>query len=124
MQNPSTHPLDLVEKQFRQVAALLAAADANQLPAATQQLQNLSMELARQLPSLQASSQGVVGLQRRVQMLAQGMHMLRDNLSRQAAVNLQALQVVMPGPAKSTYDGASVYGSVARQGSVHKYLVA
>lgn len=124
MKTPTTHPLDLVEQQFRQVAAFLAAADANQLPAATQQLQNLSMELARQLPSLQGSSQGSPGLQRRVQMLAQGMHMLRDTLLRQAAVNMQALQVVMPAPGSSTYGGASVYGSVARQGSVHKYLAA
>jgi hypothetical protein len=57
--------------------------------------------------------------------MASGLQMLRDNLSRQAAYNQQALQVVLPTPAKSTYGGgSSVYGTVARQGGVHKYLAA
>jgi hypothetical protein len=57
--------------------------------------------------------------------LAAGLQMLRDNLSRQAAFNQQALQVVVPTLPKSTYGGgSSVYGTVVRQGGVHKYLAA
>ncbi len=125
MHKPDTHPLDLVEQQFHQVAAFLAVADANQLPAAAQQLQTLCMELARQLPGLQRGRQPGRGLQQRVHTLAQGLQMLRDTLSRQAAANQQALQVVLPTAPKATYaGGTSVYGTVARQGGVHKYLAA
>jgi hypothetical protein len=53
------------------------------------------------------------------------LQILRDNLSRQAAFTHQALQVVVPTPTKSTYGGgSSVYGTVARQGGVQKYLAA
>jgi hypothetical protein len=57
--------------------------------------------------------------------MAKGLQMLRDNLSRQAAVNLQALKVVVPTAAKSTYSGGtSVYGAVARQSGAFSVLAA
>jgi hypothetical protein len=64
-------------------------------------------------------------LRRRVAAMAKGLQMLRDNLSRQAAVNLQALKVVVPTAAKSTYSGGtSVYGAVARQSGAFNVLAA
>jgi hypothetical protein len=118
--------LDLVEQQFNQVAAFLASGQAPQLETASQALQALTMELARLLPAtVAASPASQKALRQRVVALASGLQMLRDNLSRQAAYNQQALQVVVPTPAKSTYGGgSSVYGTVARQGGVQKYLAA
>ena len=118
--------LDLVEQQFNQVAAFLASGQAPQLETASQALQALTTELARLLPvTATASPASQKALRQRVRALASGLQMLRDNLSRQAAFNQQALQVVVPTSAKSTYGGGtSVYGTVARQGGVHKYLAA
>jgi hypothetical protein len=128
MQSPAIQQLDLVERQFNQVAAFLAAGDAPHLQAATAMLQVLSVELTRLLPipaKIQANQAHQPELRRRVVAMAKGLQMLRDNLSRQSAVNLQALQVVVPTPAKSTYSGgASVYGSVARQSGAFNVLAA
>jgi hypothetical protein len=118
--------LDLVEQQFNQVAALLASGDAPTLETASNALQTLSLDLVRllQVPA-NASPASKKALRQRVVALAGGLQMLRDNLSRQAAYNQQALHVVVPTPAKSTYGGGgSVYGSVARQVGVHRYLAA
>ena len=126
MTNSMIKQLDLVEQQFNQVAALLASGDAPHLETASQALQALSVELARLLQAPpNASLASKKALRQRVVALASGLQMLRDNLSRQAAYTQQALQVVVPTPAKSTYGGgSSVYGAVARQVGVHKYLAA
>jgi len=124
-QTPVTHQLDLVERQFSQVASFLAAGDATQLQAATAVLQALSVELSRLLPPQGRQQANQAELGRRARAMAEGLQMLRDNLSRQAAVNLQALKVVVPTPAKSTYSGGtSLYGSVARQSGAFKVLAA
>ena len=126
MHNSMLKQLDLVEQQFNQVAAFLASGQAPQMETATQALQALTLELARLLPvTATASPASRKALRQRVLALASGLQMLRDNLSRQSAFTQQALQVVVPTAAKSTYGGASpVYGPVARQGGVHKYLAA
>jgi hypothetical protein len=126
MNNAMIKQFDLVEQQFNQVAAFLASGQAPQLETASQALQALSVELARLLPlpaTASLASQKV--LRQRVLAMASGLQILRDNLSRQAAFTHQALQVVVPTPTKSTYGGgSSVYGTVARQGGVQKYLAA
>ncbi|RFO95043.1 hypothetical protein DIC66_20495 [Rhodoferax lacus] len=125
MQNPAIQQLDLVERQFNQVAAFLAAGDAAHLQAAAALLQILSVELARLLPPQNKVQANQAELHRRVLAMAKGLQMLRDNLSRQAAMNLQALKVVVPTAAKSTYSGGtSVYGSVARQSGAFNVLAA
>jgi hypothetical protein len=133
--SPASQQLDLVERQFHQVAAFLAAGDAPHLQAAAALLQVLSVELpallqappAPRSPPLTARQAALQRNARRQRVLAiaRGLHMLRDNLSRQAAVNLQALKVVMPTPAKSTYSGGtSVYGAIARQSGAFTVLAA
>ena len=126
MNHAMIQQLDLVEQQFNQVAAFLASGQAPQLETASQALQALSLDLARLLQTQSAASAASQkALRQRVVALASGLQMLRDTLSRQAAFNQQALQVVLPTPAKSTYGGgSSVYGTVARQGGVQKYLAA
>jgi hypothetical protein len=128
MQNPLISQLDLVEQQFRQVAALLAQADAPNVQTASAALQSLSVEFSRLLQSANTSRVSLTAqksLRRRLVPLAAGMQMLRDNLSRQAALNQMALNVLVPAPAKSTYSGgSSVYGTVARQGGVQRFLAA
>ncbi len=126
MNNAMIKQLDLVEQQFNQVAAFLASGQAPQVETASQALHALTLELARLLQfQATASPASQKALRQRVANMASGLQMLRDNLSRQAAYNQQALQVVVPTPAKSTYGGgSSVYGTVARQGGVQKYLAA
>jgi len=87
MQNPAIQQIDLVERQFNQVAAFLAAGDAPHLQAATALLQILSVELVRLLPPQNKAQANQVELHKRVLAMAKGLHMLRDNLSRQAAAN-------------------------------------
>jgi ElaB/YqjD/DUF883 family membrane-anchored ribosome-binding protein len=126
MNQATTHQLDLVEQQFNQVAAFLASGQAPQLETASQALQALAVDLARLLQnSTGASLATQQAIRQRVVALAQGLQMLRDNLSRQTAYTQQALEVVVPTAPKSTYGGgSSVYGTVARQGGVQKYLAA
>jgi hypothetical protein len=125
MSSPAITQLDLVERQFNQVATFLAAGDAPHLQAAASMLQVLSVELAALLTAKGQSPLAHKALRHRVQSMAKGLQMLRDNLSRQASVNQQALGVVMPAPAKATYSGgSSVFGSVAQQAGVHRYLAA
>jgi hypothetical protein len=128
MHNPLLTQLDLVEQQFHQVAAFLADADATNLETASSALHSLSLEFARLLQAAnttRVSRAAQKSLRNRLLPLAAGMQMLRDNLSRQAAQNQMALNVLVPTPARSTYSGgSSVYGTVARQGSVHKFLAA
>jgi ElaB/YqjD/DUF883 family membrane-anchored ribosome-binding protein len=126
MNQATTHQLDLVEQQFNQVAAFLASGQAPQLETASQALQALAVDLARLLQnSTGASLATQQAIRQRVVALAQGLQMLRDNLSRQTAYTQQALEVVVPTAPNSTYGGgSSVYGTVARQGGVQKYLAA
>jgi hypothetical protein len=88
-------------------------------------LQTLSQQLARLLQSPPANPAARKVLLGRVSELARGMQVVRDNLSRQAALNQQTLNVLVPTPVKSTYSGgSSVYGSVARQAGVQRFLAA
>jgi hypothetical protein len=86
----------------------------------------LGLELAKLLQtSSKYSPAAKAVLRRRVQSLAAGMQIVRDNLSRRAAYTDQALAVVVPVAEKSTYSaGSSVYGSVARQTGAFKVLAA
>ncbi len=127
MHNSMLKQLDLVEQQFNQVAAFLAGGDAPQMQTAAATLQALSLDLARllQTPSQTLPQPHRGAVRRRIQALAKRLPMLRDGLSRQAALNLRALQVVVPTPVKSTYSGgSSVYGSVARQSGAFRVLAA
>jgi len=126
MQDPIKAQLDLVEQQFNQVAAFLVSGDALQLQTASHALQSLGLELAKLMQtSSQQSPAAKAALRRRVQSLAAGLQILRDNLSRRAAYTDQALAVVVPVAEKSTYSaGSSVYGSVARQTGAFKVLAA
>lgn len=125
MQTPTNHPLDLVEQQFNQVAAFLASAQAPQLQEATARLHALSVELVRVLERQSPAQTRQAALRQRVQAMARGLQVLRDNLARLSACNQQALQVVMPTASNATYSGGgSVYGAVVRQAGVHRYLAA
>ena len=128
MTNPIITQLDLVEQQFRRAAAFLAQADAPHVQAASSALQSLTLEFSRLLQAAnisRVSPAAQKALRLRLQQLASGLQMLRDNLSRQAALNQMALNVLVPTPTRSTYSGGnSVYGSVARQGGVQRFLSA
>ena len=125
MQNPILAQLDLVELQFNQVAAFLVDGNAVDLQPASDALQSLSVQLAKLLQSSEITPALQKALRERVRAMSAGMQMLRDNLSRRAAYNEQALAVVIPSSKKTTYSaGSSVYGSVARQSGQFKVLAA
>ena len=126
MSTPLTRQLDLVEQQFSQVAAFLAAGNAPQLETASALLQALSQELARLLQANTLAGPAERQATRaRLHELALGLQVLRDGLSRQAAFTQQSLQVVLPTQPASTYgQGSAVYGGVPRQAGVHRYLAA
>ena len=117
--------LDLVEQQFNEVAAILASDDTSHMAQASAALQALAIELVQLIgPAERLRTAPITDIER-IKALSTGMSLLRDNLSRQAAANLQALKVVVPTAAKSTYSGGtSVYGSVARQSGAFNVLAA
>lgn len=125
MQDPVKIQFDLVEQQFNQVAAFLAAGDAVQLQAASEALQTLSVQLAKILQT-QASPAAQKVIRKRVMSMSQSLQTLRDNLARRSAYTQQSLAVLIPDAApKSTYSArGSVYGTVARQSGQFKVLAA
>jgi len=124
MQDAVMTQLDLAEQQFNQVAAFLASGDALRLETASEAMQSISLQLAKLLQTpVSPAAKKVV--RQRIKTLAQSLQILRDNVSRRAAYNEQALSIVVPTPAKSTYSGgSSLYGSVARQSGQFKVLAA
>ena len=117
--------LDLVEQQFNQVAAVLARTASGPLEESSARLQALAVELVELIgPAERLRSAPAADIER-IKALAAGMQLLRDNLSRRAAYVNQALQIVVPTPAKSTYSSAgSPFGAVTQQSGQFKVLAA
>jgi hypothetical protein len=123
-QIPAT-PLDLLEQKFNEVAAILAAGDADNVLQASEALQSVVVEfaeLAGPAGGLQLKLKPDVV---RLKALARGISLLRDTVLRRAAHVNQALAIVVPTPAKSTYSGAgSPFSAVPRQSGQFRVLAA
>ena len=125
MKHSLENHLDLVEQKFNEVAVVLASGDTQALAQASTALQALAVEMAElftPLPRLRAAPAAQL---LRIRALADGMVVLRDNLARRAAYVNQALKVVVPTPAKSTYGhSSSPFGGVIQQSGQFKVLAA
>ena len=124
MQN-SLHTLDLVERQFDEVALLLIAGDAVSLEVASVTLKDLALELSRLVPKNARAKGPGKALCLRLRTLAFRGQVLRENLARRAAFVEHAVRVLVPTAPKSTYSGGStVYGRAIQQSGMFKVLAA
>jgi len=117
--------LDLVEQQFNEVASILASDNTEQMAAASAALQALAVELVQLIGPTERLRTAPAAEIERIKALSSGLSLLRDNLSRRAAYVNQALKIVVPTPAKSTYSSASSpFASVTQQSGQFKVLAA
>jgi hypothetical protein len=125
MKHSLENHLDLVEQKFNEVAVVLASGDAQGLAQASAALQALAVEMAELLTPLPRLRAAPAAQLLRIRALSDGMVVLRDNLARRAAYVNQALKVVVPTPAKSTYGhSSSPFGGVVQQSGQFKVLAA
>lgn len=104
---------DALEQQFGAVATALRDGDPSQLESLSSQLQQMTIDFARELEAFSAVS-GISATQlRRAKALSQGFPVLRESLLRRQALVDQALQVVVPATQTPTYGApvASPYGA-------------
>ena len=104
---------DALEQQFGAVATALRDGDPSQLESVSRQLQQMTVDFARELEAFSAKS-GISTTQlRRAKALSQGFPVLRESLMRRQALVDQALQVVVPATQTQTYAAptASPYGA-------------
>ena len=125
MTSPLQDHLDRMEHCFNAAAALLASDDAQAFADTSATLHALALELAPIVGDAQRMSRLDAAQRQRVTALAQGLGVLREGLLRRSAYVHQALQVVVPTPAPSTYGKASSpFGAVAPQSGQFKVLAA
>jgi hypothetical protein len=125
MTTPLQDHLDRVEHSFNEAATVLATGDAPALADASATLHALVLELAPLLGGAQPVLTMDAAQRHRIVALAQGMGVLRESLARRSAYVHQALQVVVPTPAPSTYGkSSSPFGAVAPQSGQFKVLAA
>lgn len=125
MTTPLQDHLDRVERSFNEVATLLATGDAPALAEASAALHALALEYAPLLGDARPWATVDAVQRQRIAALAQGMGVLRESLARRSAYVQQALQVVVPTPAPSTYGkSSSPFGAVAPQTGQFKVLAA
>jgi len=125
MTNPIEDHLDRAERCFASAAALLAQGDAPAFAQASGTLQAVVLELAEAVGDAQRMSGLDAAQRQRMGALAQGLGVLREGLLRRSAYVHQALQVVVPTPAPSTYGKASSpFGAMVPQSGQFKVLAA
>ena len=117
--------LDRVEQRFNAVAAMLAAGDTDHVVQASAALQSVIVELA----GLAAPGQGLPLKSKadidRMKALARGISLLRQNVLRRAAHVDQALAIVVPTSAASTYaGGGNPFSTMARQTGQFRVVAA
>ena len=117
--------LDLVERKFNEVAAILAVDDTHNMAPASAALQSLAVELVQLIgPAARLRAAPDADIER-IKALSAGTGLLFDNLSRRAAYVNQALKIVVPTPVKSTYSSArSPFGGVIQQSGQFNVLAA
>lgn len=129
MKNTALSSLDLVEQQFNEVSVLLASGDAVALEQASASLQALAVELMQALKASQRKELRAPEVVARIRTLSAGVGTLRDNLARRSALVHQALRIVVPQEAKSTYSAGGqgfgqIYGQPVQQSGAFKVLAA
>lgn len=117
--------LDLVERQFNEVAAFLASGDAAGLESASAALQALSIDLIGMVNRMGRQTSSSPEVVARLRSISEGMVNLRDNMARRSALVSQALSVVVPTAPKPTYSPVSgPFGSAMLHSGAFKVLAA
>ena len=129
MSNSLESRLDLVEQQFNEVASLVASGEPSSLQEASAGLQAVSVELIQSLsrPGRPAAVSRATAV--RLKQLGEGLGLLRQNLARRQAQVNQALGILVPTAAPSTYAqtrgaAASPYGQAVRNSGAFSVLKA
>lgn len=113
--------LDRVEHQFNAVSSALIEGDPEAVQAASALLQQLSVQFVQMVDEMGRHSTAAGPLAPRIQALAGGMPVLRENLMRRSAYVERALQLVVPATQKTTYAAnAGPYGSGVRPSGMFK----
>ena len=116
--------LTLVEHQFNEISAILLDGNPLALELASAEFQQLSVVLVQLLDRIDRNTLKQGALTQRLKQLTEGVSVLRAALLRRAALVDQALKIVVPVDARSTYSEGGPYGAVARQTGAFKYLAA
>lgn len=92
-----------LEQQFGAVASALRDGDVSQLESLSAQLQQMTVEFARELEGFSARAKLSSTQLRRIKALSQGFPVLRESLLRRQALVDQALRVAVPATHSQTY---------------------
>lgn len=108
--------LSLLETQFNAVSSALIAPDPAQVQASSAKLQHLAVEFLQMADECGKGSLDAPHLSSRLQALAQGILVVRENLLRRSAYTERALALLVPqAHQQSTYsDNSSPYASGVR----------
>lgn len=116
--------LTLIEHQFNEISAILLNGNPQALESASSEFQQLSIALIQMLDRIDRTIVKQPDIAHRLKQLTDGVSILRTNLLRRAALVDQALKIVVPVDASSTYSDGGPYGAIARQTGAFKYLAA
>lgn len=117
--------LDRVERQFNVVSSALIGGDPDAVQAASALLQQLSVHLMHMVDEMGRYRAAAAPLLPRIQALAAGMPVLRENLLRRSGYVERALQLVVPATQNTTYaTNAGPYGSGVRRSGAFKVFSA
>jgi hypothetical protein len=118
--------LSLLEAQFNAVSSALIATDPVDVQTSSAQLQQLVVEFLQMRDDCGRNSLNTPHLALRLQALAQGMPMVRENLLRRSAYVERALALLVPqAQTQSTYsDSSGPYASGVRASGQFKAFSA
>jgi hypothetical protein len=116
--------LTRIEQQFNEISAILLDGNPHALESASSEFQQLSVVLIQMLNRIDRNTLKQAAITQRLKHLTEGVSVLRANLLRRSALVDQALKIVVPVDASSTYSEGGPYGAVARQTGAFKYLAA
>lgn len=109
--------LDQVESRFALASTALLTGTADDVQTSSLNLQKSAVEILQLVEELGQSSLDKQLHAKRLQALAAGISVLRENLLRRAAFVEQGLQILLPAAKRPTYSpGAGPYGNGGANG--------
>lgn len=125
--SPLDTQLDLLEAQYKELAASLVHGEPAAVQAGGAQIQRLAVELVQLSNGPQRAQLNTPRRLQRMRTLASGLASVRENMLRQMAYVDRALEVVVPSTReKATYGGGAggAYGQPVRQSGAFSVLAA
>jgi len=117
--------LSEIEQQCAALAEAVSSGEPVSLEAASTQLRQLAVELARSQEVSHLDAQTMQVFKARLQKVVGGIGAQRGSLARRAAVVERGLNAMMPATRESTYgQAAGPYGAAAKQSGAFKLLTA